>query len=380
MAAPINILFITASLDFGGAEKHLVSLINQLDPARYRLSLAYLKPPSPLLSQIDPARLERRVLCCDVRHKVDPRAAGLLARHIRAERVDIVVCANPYALLYGWLARIAAGKAVRLVEVFHSTELATRKERLHMLLYRPLFWASDALVYVCHNQRRYWHARGLRARLVQVIHNGIDPAHFDDRWSAAEKNAVRQAYGFPHDAYLVGLCAYMRPEKAHGDLLRAVAALVAAGLDVKCLLIGDGPQRPPIEAQIAALGLQPHVRITGFRDDVRQLIASCDVMAIVSHHVETFSLAALEAMALGKPMVMSAIGGAAEQVAHGENGLLFERGHIAALTAALRSLMGSVARHRMGGQARRTVLRQFSLATMTDAYAALFERLAARRG
>ena len=372
---PINVLFISASLDFGGAEKHVVSLINGLDTAQFRCSLAYLKPTAPLLPQMDAAQVGDRVFCCHVERKLDRRAVALLVRHIRAEQIDIVVCANAYPLLYGWLARLGCGKAVRLVEVFHTTELNTLKEQLQMILYRPLFWCSDALVFVCHSQHRYWRARALRARHVAVIHNGIDAAWFRDQWSAADKLALRRRYGLRDETYLIGLCAYMRPEKAHGDLLNAVAALRAAGLDVQCLLIGDGPQRLPIEAQIGALGLLPEVGITGFCADVRALVATCDVMAIVSHRVETFSLAALEAMALGKPMVMSAIGGAAEQVAHGESGLLYERGKIPALVACLRALSGAPARDRMGVHGRATVLRHFTLGSMTAAYAALFQRL-----
>jgi glycosyltransferase involved in cell wall biosynthesis len=99
-------------------------------------------------------------------------------------------------------------------------------------------------------------------------------------------------------------------------------------------------------------------------------------MAIVSHHVETFSIAALEAMALGKPMVMSMIGGAAEQVTDGENGYLYRRGDIEALTGALRRLHDRMTRRQMGARARSAVVQRFSINLMTDAYAQLFVRLA----
>jgi glycosyltransferase involved in cell wall biosynthesis len=120
------------------------------------------------------------------------------------------------------------------------------------------------------------------------------------------------------------------------------------------------------------LDLAPQVRITGFMEDVRPLVDMCDVMALVSHGVETFSIAALEAMALQKPMVMSRVGGAAEQVIDGVNGYLYRRGDIDALTEALSRLSDVQQRERMGRQARSIVEQQFSLPLMIDAYERLF--------
>ncbi len=228
-----------------------------------------------------------------------------------------------------------------------------------MLFYRPLFLISDMLVYVCESQKKYWRSRALRAKQDTVIHNGIDVEYFTDRYTAEVKNTFRNNYGFSRDDYVVGLCANMRPEKAHGDLLQAIANLRVAQLDVKCLFIGDGPERTNIEAEIEAMGLAPHVGITGLITDVRAAIASCDVMALVSHHIETFSIAALEAMALEKPMVMTKIGGAAEQIIHGENGYLYKRGDITALADALHQLMESKRRGQMGHHARATVAEKF---------------------
>lgn len=371
----INLLFIVNSLTFGGAEKHVVSLVNTLDTARFRLSLAYLKKDETLLAQLDRKRVEGGVFCCDVSKKIDLRAATQLATKIRDDGIDIVVCTNNYSLLYGWLARMRSGRRPRIVEVFHTTAIESTKGRLQMLFYRPIFLASHMLVYVCETQRNYWRARGLRARRDAVIHNGIDIEHFTDRCTQQEKNRLRERYGLCAGDYVVGLCAAMRPEKAHGDLLQAVARLRSSGLQIKCLLIGDGPERPKIEAQIAAMGLAPHVRITGFIEDVRPAIAACDAMAIVSHHIETFSIAALEAMALGKPMVMSMIGGAAEQIRHGENGYLYSRGDIPALAEALHKLSDRQLCRKMGARARSIVAGRFSVQAMVGAYSGLFYSL-----
>ena len=373
----IRLLFIVSSLVFGGAEKHVVTLANALDRRRYRLSLAYLKDDTTLLPQIDRSNLEGRLIGCKVSRKIDSAAVQTLANHIRNERITMIVCVNTYPLLYATLAVRRSGRSVKLVELFHTTELEGIEDQLQMLFYRPFIRRADHLVYVCQNQQRYWRRRLLRARQDCVIHNGVDTRHFDLRHTAHEKQSIRERFGIGKADYLVGLCAAMRPEKAHDDLLQAIARMRSSGQQVKCLLIGDGPERSRIEARIAEHGLGAHVHITGFESDVRPAIAACDVMTIVSHHVETFSIATLEAMAMGKPMVMSRIGGADEQVDHGSNGYLFPKGDIAALVEALTRLKDRQRAEAFGQRARETVERHFSLVVMVDAYDRLFSGMAA---
>ena len=379
MTSRIKLLFIVSSLGFGGAEKHVVALANSLDPQRFQVSLAYLKDDAALLPQVDAGQLQGRLFCCFVARKVDSRAVRQLAAHVDDQTIDMIVCVNTYCLLYASLAQRRAHQACRLVELFHTTELNGLKDQLQMLFYRPFIAMTDMLVYVCENQRTYWRARLLRARQDTVIHNGIDVAHFSDRFTAAQKIRFRNECGFTGNDYVIGLCAAMRPEKAHDDLLQAVARLTRENLPVKCLLVGDGPMRAGIEARIDALGLRRQVVITGFIQDVRLAIAACDAMVIVSHHVETFSIAALEAMALQKPMIMSAIGGADEQIRHGENGLLYPRGEIGALATAVRLLANRQRAQRMGECARRLVEEWFSQTTMVDAYERLFVGMAPAR-
>ncbi|HEX7690331.1 MAG TPA: glycosyltransferase, partial [Burkholderiaceae bacterium] len=330
-------LFLLNSLCFGGAEKQVVALVNGLCQQNgHRVWIQCLKDDDALLPQVDPALRPQVLPNLHVRSGLEPFAVAALARRIDAHAIDVVVCTNMYALLYGSLARALCRRrnALRLVEVFHTTEVASRKERLSMTLYRRLLRATDLLVYVCRGQAAHWQAQGLRAREEVVIHNGIDTARFTDRSTPAENEALRRSFGFSPEDFVVGICAVMRPEKAHDDLVRAVAALHARGVPVRALLVGDGPLRGAVEARIAELGLTASIRITGLVADVRPYVAACDAMALTSR-TETFSLAALEAMAMGKPMVMARIGGAAEQVDDGVDGLLYPPGDVAALTDAL---------------------------------------------
>ncbi|MDB6088080.1 MAG: glycosyl transferase group 1 [Gammaproteobacteria bacterium] len=372
-----GLLFIVNSLSLGGAEKQVVTLLNHLDESRFRLHLAYLKRGEHLLAQLNTAKLDE-LLCCDVSRGVERKALRQLQHVISARHIDAVVCTNTYSMLYGYLARLAGsrpGDAVRgggrlpkLATVFHTTLLRTYKEKAQMLLYQRLFKRSDLLLYVCENQRDYWRDRGLRAAADGVVHNGIDVDYFSDVQTPEQKGTMRQSLGFGPQDYVIGLCSSLRPEKAHGDLLQAVARLRAQGLPAKALFIGDGAERETLERRALELGLREHLRITGLQQDVRPFIGCCDVMTLVSHAIETFSLAALESMALGKPLVMSDIGGASEQVLHGQNGFLFEPGNVAALAAHLSTLTLETLRVQMGAAARRRVRQLFTVDAMTAGF------------
>ena len=357
-----GLLFIVNSLHMGGAEKQVVTLLNRLDSSRFRLHLAYLKRGETLIPQLQRSKLDELV-CCDVRHGIERKAVRQLRELVTTRSIDAIVCTNMYSMLYGVLAE--AETRPKLVTVFHSTLLRTYKEKLQMLLYRRLIRRCDLLIYVSESQRHHWRQMGLHPIADAVVHNGIDVDHF--RSDPESSPAVRKTLGFGEHDFVIGLCSALRPEKAPRDLLQAVARLRARGIPAKALFIGDGPERAGLERKIADLGLAAHVRITGLQQDVRPFVSCCDVMTLVSS-TETFSIAALESMALGKPLVMTDVGGAAEQVIHGETGLLFEPGDIDALTQHLATLTSAALRSHMGAAAKQRVRECYTLEAMTAGF------------
>lgn len=374
-----GVLFIVNSLRAGGAEKHVVSLVNHLDAREFEMALAYLHPGDDLLKEIGAGRL-RSSLCCNAGSRLDRAAVARLAGLIDSAEIDVILCTNMFAMFYGALARSRAERKPRLVEVFHTTLLGRWRLRLQMAFYWPLFRRCDHLVYVCESQRRHWRRFGLRARADSCIYNGIDTAHFAPTAVPDSGRALRGELGFGRDDYVIGICAGMRPEKAHTDLVEAVARLRAAGVPARCLMVGDGVERPTIERRIKELGLGADVVLAGQCADVRPYVAACDVMALVSRAVETFSISALEAMALERPMVMSRIGGATEQVVEGRNGYTFRAGDVDALTDCLARLADPSVRLPMGRHARALVVERFGVEGMARRYDALLHPDSTTRG
>jgi len=370
----MKILFVTGSLVHGGAERHTITLANRLAERGHDCHAAYVKD--------DPSQLERyrgmaSISCMHAERILDKAAWKRLAKLIAVVQPTQIVAANQHALLHATLAARTAGSDAPLAVTFHTTVMRTAKEWLQMLYYRPFFWNADWLVYVCDAQARYWRRRGLFARRTEVIYNGIDTEHFSLR--EAERPALRRALGFGDGDFVVGMSAMLRPEKNHVQLVDAIALLRARGLRAHALMIGDGATRPAVEARARSLGVADAVVITGVQHDVRPLVGASDAIALCSTS-ETFSLAALEAMALGRPVVHADTGGGADMIRPGREGFLFPVGDTAALVERLTALADPQLRRQMGAQARATVETHFSERAMVDRYESRLQDRGVARG
>jgi glycosyltransferase involved in cell wall biosynthesis len=369
----LRLAFVTASLVHGGAERHTIGLVNRLAQRGHDCHIGYVKDEASQLERLECAASTE---CLGARRYLDLRALARLAALVERVRPAAVVAANPYALMHCALALRKSGRRAPLVVILHTTLLANAKEWLKMLYYRPFFWSADCLVFVCEAQRRHWLRRLVTARSHRVIYNGIDPQHW--RSPGAEvRLRMRRLLGLDEGHFVIGMCALLRPEKNPLQLVEALARLRRRGIAARALFIGDGPLRPAIEAR--ARSLAGDVLIAGLQQDVRPLLAACDTVALCSTAVETFSLAALEAMALGRPVVLSEIGGAAEMVRPGAEGFLFPAGDTHALVERLAALADETLRRPMGAAARETVLKRFTEGAMVDRYEALLQELVLTR-
>ena len=359
-------IFVTASLTHGGAERHSIAVMNRLAERGHECHAVYIKN---VHTQLDRIRLRNggTVQCLNATRYFDGRALADFAAYISRVRPAAIVAANPYALMYSSLALGLSRLRVRLVVTYHSTRLLGAKEQLQMMLYRLFFWTTDCSVFVCERQRRYWLRRGVFSRRNEVIYNGVDTEQFCDGGDPRERAILRRVLGFSDADYVIGVPALLRREKNHLQLVEAIATLRNRGIPARALMIGDGEMRGAVEARARALDVENDVVITGLQQDVRPYIAACDAMVLCSF-TEAFSVAAIEAMALRRPLVHSDVGGAAEMIVPGCNGFLFPVGDTRALVEKLAILADRTVSTRMGKNARDVVESRFSERTMVDRY------------
>ena len=365
----MRLAIVTGSLVHGGAERQAITLTNRLAERGHDCHVIYVKN--------DPSQLGRlhlpsssTVRCLHAKRYLDVGALSHL--HALLERLEpqVLLAVNAYALMYASLANPGAPLMVTL----HSTYMRTLKEQLQMAAYRPLFWRSACTAFVCERQKRHWLARGVFGRRNDVIYNGVDLDH----WQPVDATALRRALGFAPSDYVIGLSAVLRPEKNPAQLIEAVARLRAMGLPARALFIGDGPERARVEARARALGVADRFVVSGFQEDVRPFLSACDVVTLTSF-TEAFSLAAIEAMALGRAVVHPDVGGAAEMIHSGHDGWLFPVGDTATLAERLAQLADPVARTRFGENARATVAARFSERSMVERYEQVLAELATAR-
>ena len=359
-------IFVTASFTHGGAERHSIAVMNRLAERGHECHAVYIKNVSTQLNRIR-LRNGGTVRCLNAARYFDGHALADFAAHISRIRPSAIVAANPYALMYSSLALSLSRLRVPLIVTYHSTRLLGAKERLQMMFYRLFFWMADCLVFVCEKQRRSWLRRGVFSRRNEVIYNGVDTEEFCDRGDPEERTILRGKLGFSDADYVIGVPALLRLEKNHLQLVDAIAMLRNRGVPARALLIGDGEMRGAIEARAREFNVESDVVMTGLQQDVRPYIAACDAMALCSF-TEAFSLAAIEAMALSRPLVHSDVGGAAEMIVPGWNGFLFPVGDTRALVDELAILADRTVSRRMGKNARDVVERLFSEKTMVDRY------------
>jgi glycosyltransferase involved in cell wall biosynthesis len=373
----LRILFVADHLKLGGAERHLVAVATGLAALGNEVAVAYLKPHDELAGELRDGGIEQ-VICCNSRGSFDPAAIRRLVTLIRAFRPNIIISTSQYSLAMATLARLWSRHPVPLMSVCHSMDVVqrNRSDRLRFAVYRHFYGMAECIVFVSDLQRQFFQRLGVHPRTDEVIHNGIDLERFSAPAVATEARQLRHDLGFADTDLVIGMCAVFREEKRQIDLLEALRRLRDKQLPAKVLLVGDGLMRQQIEDHRDALGLQDAVVLCGFQQDVRPYVAACDIMALTSH-AETFPIATLEYMALGKPLVASNVGGLCEQIRDGHNGLLYTAGDIDGLVEQLESLSSGHARDTLGNAARGEVEARFSLPAMIERFRLTCSALAA---
>jgi glycosyltransferase involved in cell wall biosynthesis len=216
---------------------------------------------------------------------------------------------------------------------------------------------------------------------VEVVHNGIDPAKAVPRRSRAE---VRRDLGLPASAPVAVALGRLTPWKRHADLLRALARPAEPLPRTHLLVVGDSAfweedHAAELRALAAELGLADRAHFIGFRDDVYDVLAASDVLALPSEH-EPFGRALIEAMAVGTPVIATRSGGVPEIVEHERCGLLVEVGDVEALAAAVaRVLTDAGLRRSLAEEGQRRAHEVFTLDRTVAGITSVYESLLAQQ-
>lgn len=370
---PIRIFYVIDNLAFRGGERTTLQLAQRLDRRRFQLSVGC----SPGGLFVDRLReLEVSFVPVEMRRNWRLDSVLTLARALEDRRPDIVHTqgrGDPFGRTAARLAGVpAVVSTVAAIAGRYQVDAIWRKA-----LYRAIDRLTDPLVdrFIAVNPSSVAvlveRHRVARDRIA-IIPNGIEIDRFDPDRSV--RGDWRSRHGIPLDAHLIGGLGRLTWEKGFGDLIRAAAPRIERGSWL--VIAGEGPNRARLQALAEELGIQERCRLVGFVEDVPAFLADLDLF-VLSSRIEGHPMVLLEAMAMARPVIATAVPGATDTISDGVDGCLVPVGDVDALARAIEWMPRDPAHAAvLGRNARRTVTRTYTADRMVRRTAALYARLA----
>ncbi len=354
-----------------GATRYFLTVLPKLQERDVELSAAFLRESHPAVDRLRQMGVEPRFFS---RAKWNPWTVVDVWRMVKRERVEVIHAAG----MKGILTARLAGRLTGVPVVAHLHDYMP----VSAMLIRPLRWTSGLAAHTLTVSREV--ASFAKETLnidpagTEVLANGMVIDEIE-KTSAEDGVAFRKQIGITADAKVIGIIGRLVPVKGHDALLRAMPGVLAKVPSARLLIIGDGPDRQILETRAHELGLSGYVFFAGQVTDVYAALRAVDVCAMPSLS-EGLPYALLEAMAMGKPVVASAVGGLAETLRHCENGVLVRPSDAQALTKALVSVLTDPLLVETIVRGGRKTIKTFDIASHIDRLVTIYRALAAGEG
>jgi len=372
MMNPKSIAFIIHGLPMGGAEKFLISIVNHLFEIKYDPLVILLSNDDTLASEINERIPVIKVL---KKSRYDLVISKRIKQQIIAHGVHKIFCVNPYSYFLTKLSFIFEHH----YQIFlspHTTKPFSFYNWFQTFVYYRLIGRNDTLVYLCNKQQEYLTKKYYLPDCEQaVIYNGINTEAFNPiLFKGMDRDSMRATFSIDHDDKMILLVARINPEKRHTDALNALSIIHKKRGVIKphLMIVGSGNIQlsDKLKSLTSSLGLDGYVHFVGNHSDVRIFYFIADIFTLTSES-ETFSIAALEAMAFGLPCALTDVGGAREMIVEDWNGTLADPLDPESIAKAwLNALKNNHNAHSI----REHVERRFSLPSMLNQYVHLLSQ------
>ena len=366
---PVKLAQVVYELSPGGSEVlawRIAKALNQ--GGRYSCSLYAVNRGGPLAQMLAADGIPARAFSREDR--LDLGLIGRLARQFRADKVQLVHTHHLCQLIYGGIAGRLAG--ARVVHTEHEFYTIGRRRAQRIL--RILSVLADVVTAVAEPVTEFLrHRVGIPRAKLKTIPNGVDVVCFQ-----SARPVTRAALGWRDEDVVIGCVARLEPEKGHTILLDAFRRVHARLPQTRLLLIGDGSERRRLTMMVDSYGLNGAVRFLGMQGEIPELLATCDLVTLASFN-EGLPMAALEAMAAGKPVVATRVGDVPAVVEDGKTGLLVPSGDVGALAGALAALIADQKKRQwFGSQAIEVVKTRYSFDRTLEQYEEVYAQVMSR--
>ena len=369
---PLRVLFCTDNFGIGGTELNAVRTAEALVRRGVEVEVAALQADGPLRTRYDAAGIPVHSFPLDNLYGPGALRQGIrLAALVRRGGFDVVHCHDIYSNIFaGFWARRGGDSAIIASRRWGRDSTQRRLDRLNRMAQRR----SSRVLANSSEVAQLVRGDGVRAQRVTVIPNFLEPEAFDPL-PESDRAAWRSARGIPDGAVLLGIVARLAPVKNHESLFRAVAKAGARFPALHLAIVGDGPSRGGLEALARELELDDRIHFVGMVPHRPNVNHHFDLVALPSLS-EGFPNTIAEAMAAGRAVVATAVGGVTDVVLDGVTGVLVPPADDQALADALAGRLDDPAgTARMGMRAREVASERFAEDGVLSMLLALYQEL-----
>ena len=365
----MKILHLVSSGGYYGKESVIINLCSALEKLGCGCEVgAFLHSHTPNDEVV--VRAHRQNLAgrtFDCRGRLDLRTIRTIRDHIRAQQIDLVHTHDNKADLYGYLAAKWADRPV--VATCHLWFTTNVPSRIYAELDRLVLKHFDGIIAVSPPIGDTLRRARVPEGKVTVIANGIGFSSFLE----VEDESSKREFG---SGITIGIVGRLTRQKGHTFLFAAARGILQKFPAASFVVVGEGPDRKPLEALAEELGIAENVYFAGYRDDMAGVYGALDLMVMPSLD-EGLPMALLEAMAAKRAVIATSVGAVPDVIEHGVSGLLVKPSDAMELEGAVLSLLNDPSlRRRIGENARNSVVARFSSDLMAQNYLDFYKRTA----
>jgi glycosyltransferase involved in cell wall biosynthesis len=363
--SPVRILHLIETGGPGGAERMMLDLSRNLGNG-YDSTICLLKD-GWLKSQVLESKISCELLTSN--GLGDLGVVASLVQLARNKRAHLIHAHEFYMNAIGSVVSFLTG--IPLIATVHGKSYYPEKKR-RCAVYRMVAARAAGMVAVSQDLQSFF-CKTIRiaTERVQVVYNGIDTKSLSN---IPRNLKLLESIGVPTDASIVGTVGNLYPVKGHIHLIRAASMILQHRPYTHVLILGRGGQRDALLAEAKTFGIEDHIHLLGYREDAPDWLGMMHVFTLPSLS-EGLPLSLLEAMAVGIPTVVSAVGGMPEAVCDGHSGFLVPPGDPDALAKQILFLLNNPAvAASVGNAGRKRVQEDFSLNRMVREYCSLYQR------
>jgi glycosyltransferase involved in cell wall biosynthesis len=373
-----NLLYVFDNMEFGGGERVFAQIINRLSVKKYKIMVACL-PTGTFIEKIEGSGTQIRSV--DMRNRFNPGVILQLSSLIKKEKVDIVHSQGARADFFARMAAKLAG-APNVVSTVPMPVEGFDVNPIRKIVYKIFNRFSERfvdrfMVVSGALEKMMIEKHRIEPQRVVKIYNGIEKDDFciTDDEIACKRADFRNNSGFGGDIPVIGVIGRLVWQKGFEYFIEAIPEVLEKFKAARFVLVGEGELEDELKLKSKRLKLENKIFFTGFRNDIKDILASVDIFVMPSL-LEGLPVVLLEAMAMGKPIIATDIDGINEVLENGKTGLLIPPKAPEALSEAIVNMLSHRDQaHQMGINARRVVEERFGVNIMVEKVEEVYEEL-----